>query len=69
MPECPNLPECGFVKKYGETNGLAVKGFITMYCKGEKQNECKRKEYKQKMGNTASDEMLPTGLIMKDQFV
>jgi hypothetical protein len=48
MSDCPNLEKCGFVKKYGESKALSVKGFVTIYCKNEKQNECKRKEYKQK---------------------
>ena len=66
MNDCPNLDKCGFVKKYGESRGLAVKGFISMYCKTEKQNECKRKEYKIKNGVANSDEMLPNGGFIKN---
>lgn len=65
MNDCPNLERCGFVKKYGESKALAVKGFVTMYCKSEKQNECKRKEYKQKNGVAPVDEMLPNGGMIK----
>jgi len=36
-----------------------------MYCKTEKQNECKRKEYKMKNGAAPSDEMLPNGGFIK----
>lgn len=35
MSDCPNLTNCGFMKKYADTKSLAIKGFITMYCKGE----------------------------------
>lgn len=65
MGDCQNLEKCGFVKKYGESKGLAVKGFVSMYCKTEKQNECKRKEYKMKNGAAPSDEMLPNGGFIK----
>ncbi|MFT8352685.1 hypothetical protein [Clostridium saccharoperbutylacetonicum] len=47
MSDCQNLGKCGFVKKYGESKALAVKGFVAMYCMREKQEACKRKEYKQ----------------------
>ena len=65
MSDCANLSGCGFVKKYGETKSLAVKGFVNLYCKGEKQTECKRKEYKQKTGQAPLDEMMPSGGMMK----
>lgn len=63
--DCPNLVNCGFIKKYGESKSLAVKGFISMYCKSVKQDECKRKEYKKINGNPPVDEMLPNGIMMK----
>lgn len=66
MNDCQNLEKCGFVKKYGESKALAVKGFVTMYCKSEKQNQCKRKEYKQKNGTAPVDEMLPNGGMIKE---
>lgn len=65
MEDCINLKNCGFVKKHGETKNLAVKGFITMYCKSEKQNECKRKLYKEQNGKPPSDDMMPNGFMMK----
>ncbi len=65
MNDCANLAGCGFVKKYGESKSLAVKGFVNLYCKGEKQNECKRKEHKQKTGQAPPDEMMPSGGMMK----
>lgn len=61
MKCCPNLEKCGFVKKYSTTDSLAVKGFVSMYCQGEKQDECKRKTYKAQHGAIPSDDMLPNG--------
>jgi hypothetical protein len=62
--ECELLENCGFVKKYHDSKDLAVKGFISMYCKTEKQAECKRKEYRAKEGMPPLDDMMPTGHIM-----
>lgn len=66
MVECSNLEKCGFVKKYKETKSLAVKGFINMYCKSEKQSECIRKQYKQEHGTLPPDNMMPNGAFIND---
>jgi hypothetical protein len=65
MQDCPNLAGCGFIQKYGDTKSIAVKGFILLYCKGAKQDECERKKYKAKTGTKPSDDMLPNGSMMK----
>jgi len=59
--ECESLPKCGFFKKYEATKDLACKGFINMFCKGPKMDQCKRKEYRQKNGKPPSDDMMPSG--------
>lgn len=61
---CDLLDKCGFFKKYQITKEYACKGFIQMYCRGPKMNECKRKEYRLKNGTPPSDDMLPTGQII-----
>lgn len=66
MTDCVHLPGCGFCKKYMGTKNLAVQGFIKMYCKGVKQNECKRKEFAEKTGNRPPDNMMPSGQNMAD---
>jgi hypothetical protein len=66
MSDCANLEKCGFVKKYGESKALAVNGFVKMYCKSEKQSQCKRKDYKQNNGVAPADEMLPNGGFMQE---
>lgn len=62
MKDCEFLVKCGFVKKYGHE--LACKGFVHMYCQGEKQNVCKRKEFRLKNGRIPSDDMLPSGTMI-----
>ncbi len=62
--ECESLAACGFFRKYQETKILACKGFINQYCKGQKMNECKRKEYRKKHGQPPSDDLMPSGQMI-----
>ncbi len=57
--DCPNLEKCGFFKKYSATHHRACEGFIHMYCRGSKQDECKRKAYRQQHNPESPDEMTP----------
>lgn len=62
--ECPMLVNCGFFKKYDTSKELACLGFINQYCRGEKKDQCRRKEYKKKHGVAPTDDMLPNGRLM-----
>lgn len=66
MTECQNLNNCAFFKEYQnrEDLRLALKGFIRLYCKGEKQNECIRKQIKNKFGNVPIN-MMPNGYHLR----
>jgi hypothetical protein len=59
--ECKLLGTCGFFRKFNESKNLACKGFILMYCKGDKMDECKRLEYRELHGIPPSDDMMPSG--------
>ena len=48
--ECEKLTTCGFFRKYGEVKDLACRGFVNQYCKGDKMDQCKRKEYSRNHG-------------------
>lgn len=63
--ECELLETCGFFKKYQATKDLVCKGFIQQYCCGPKMNECKRKQYRQEHGSPPSDDMMPTGHMVR----
>ncbi|HPR32323.1 MAG TPA: hypothetical protein PLK12_09515 [Prolixibacteraceae bacterium] len=65
IQECIHLPNCGFFKKYQSEKDLACKGFINQYCRGPKQNECKRLQFKKINGYPPSDDMMPTGQMMR----
>jgi hypothetical protein len=62
--ECKFLPTCGFFKKYCQSNNLACQGFINLYCKGEKMDECKRLEYRNKNGVPPPENMMPSGQLL-----
>ena len=64
MAACELLDECGFFKKYQATKDLACKGFVNMYCKGDKEGQCKRKAYREEHGAPPSDDMMPTGALI-----
>ena len=65
MAECELLQKCGFFKKFGMSHDVACKGLVSQYCRGSKQNQCKRKEYRKAHGSPPPDEMLPGGAMLK----
>lgn len=62
--ECPNLPMCGFFKKYCNSNKAACMGFVALYCRGEKQEACERKRYRREHNAPPPDEMMPNGTML-----
>lgn len=64
MTECNLLGTCGFFKKYQEAQDMACRSFIKSFCKGEKMDLCKRKEYRAQHGAPPNDDMMPTGQII-----
>ena len=61
---CELLDKCGFFKMYQISKDMACKGFINIYCRGPKMNECKRKEYRKQNGISPPDDMMPSGQII-----
>ncbi len=62
--ECELLAKCGFFKKYQSSKAAACQGFIARYCKGDKMNECKRKQYRLEHGMAPPDDMMPSGQMI-----
>jgi hypothetical protein len=52
---------CGFLKKYQVVNDMACKGFVRVYCQGDKMKDCERKKYRQEHGKLPDDDMMPNG--------
>lgn len=66
MGECEKLSTCKFFEFYksGDQRQQALKGFANLYCRGEKQNECKRKKVGVELGgpDKVPANMMPNGL-------
>jgi len=60
---CTSLDNCGYFDKYQNSKETTCKGWIRIYCQGPKMDECKRREYKEKHGKAAPDDMMPSGLM------
>jgi len=63
MKECKNLEKCSFVKACASLNkDKAVKGFVSMYCKGRRQEDCIRLQLCNAYGKEiVPSNMMPTG--------
>ncbi|TYO95206.1 hypothetical protein EDC39_1226 [Geothermobacter ehrlichii] len=68
MNECELLATCGFFQKYQSSLDMACRGFVKTYCRGEKMDECRRKEYRRQHGKSPHDDMLPTGQMMPREY-
>ena len=65
MPDCENLATCAFFRTYQNEPGLevALKGFISLYCKGDRQDDCVRKKVSKALGGPQNvpANMMPNG--------
>lgn len=65
---CEKLEACMFFKTYQkeQQRAAALKGFITMYCKGTKQNEYTRKKVAKALGggDKVPVNMMPNGMAL-----
>jgi len=65
MSNCENLEKCAFFAEYqrNEKKRLALRGFATMYCQGDRQTECIRKAICNRLGGPSAVpvNMMPNG--------
>lgn len=63
MIVCTKLSDCSFVKCCEQyERSTAAKGFVQMYCKGSRMNQCVRKRLSGKFGpNVVPANMMPNG--------
>jgi len=62
--ECTNLMGCTFVNEYAADSkiSMAVSGFMSSYCHGDKEAICVRKIIKQRLGpDKLPANMMPSG--------
>jgi len=65
MKECYLLEKCGFFNKYNCRGIINCQEFIDTYCRGDKMEACRRLQYHNRYGVAPSDEMMPTGKMVK----
>lgn len=69
MDECLNMDKCNFFKMYESDTRkhLALKGLISKFCSGEKQDKCVRKNVSKVLGGPENvpENMLPNGYPIK----
>ena len=66
MGVCENLGTCEFFKTYEKEpdRQVALKGFVNIFCKGDKQDQCVRKKVSKALGgpNFVPINMMPNGI-------
>ena len=65
---CELLENCGYFKKYRNSEKELCQGWIRQYCMGPKMEKCKRKIYRQQHGTPPPDDMMPSGLMASHYF-
>ena len=61
MSECQHLRECEFVLRYVSQVKPHWDDFVSLYCRGEFQDVCKRLEHFSKTGSRPDSDLMPTG--------
>ena len=65
MGECEFLAGCGFFNEHAKRHPDLCRGLIDEYCRGDKQDLCKRKHHMLKYENDPPDNMLPGGSVIR----
>jgi len=60
-PTCQFLENCAFFIQYKHLIGSAYEGFVRMYCKGPRLEQCKRRQFRLEKGVPPAQDMLPNG--------
>lgn len=63
--ECYLLEKCGFFNKYNCSGEIDCQEYIEKYCRGEMMIHCKRLQYRNRIGVAPSDDMMPSGAMMR----
>jgi hypothetical protein len=65
MKECYLLEKCGFFNKYNCSGEIDCQEYIEKYCRGDMMIHCKRLQYRNRIGVAPSDDMMPSGAMMR----
>ena len=61
MQECQYLDDCEFVLRYVAKVKPHWDDFVTHYCRGDFQDNCKRLEQFRELGSRPESALMPTG--------
>lgn len=63
--DCENIATCNFFKHFEENleRQMVLRGFIRIYCKGDRQDKCMRKQISKRFGGGqfVPSNMMPNG--------
>ena len=63
---CEMLEKCGFFNNFKGNSEVIKNGWVRMFCQSKSKSEkCKRKEIRRTTGNSAPDNMAPTGDVVR----
>jgi hypothetical protein len=66
MSDCKYLQECEFVLRYVSQVKPHWDDFVSLYCKGDFQDVCKRLEQFRERGSRPDSNLMPTGHRVPD---
>lgn len=61
MHECQHLDECEFVLRYVAQVKPHWDDFVTLYCRGDFLDNCKRLQQFRELGSLPDSSLMPTG--------
>ena len=65
QPVCENLDQCGYFQRFQNESNASYKIWVTIFCESrEKARGCARRQHMEATGQTAPDNMTPTGRML-----
>ena len=62
---CENLDRCGYFQRFQNDSNACNKIWLTIFCESRaKARECARKQHMEATGQTAPDNLTPTGRFL-----
>lgn len=65
MADCELLNDCALFKKFEKSRVVTCRELIAEYCRGMRQNKCKRREYLLNHKTLPPENMLPGGSLIR----
>lgn len=59
--KCESLEHCAFYLKIYQRQSFTCRAIVSTFCEGEKQNVCKRKDFRRIYSKNPPDNLAPNG--------